>query len=247
VPNVKPNRADPASPHGRADIQGAENLLDGLDETYSSWVRDIRLGKARILVPHEALENPGNKRGGGKWFDADKEVFTELDGLDPKDMQLTKTQFQVRAEDHAATALNLLERIISGSGYAPQTFGLHIEGRADSGTALKLREGKTTQTVARKRRYWAPAVKAACEALLAIDRALFDSRTVVEQPVLVWPEAQQTPQELAQTLTMLRTAEAVSIETAVRMAQPDLDEEGLAEEVERIRADAGRMVPEPAF
>ncbi len=112
VPNVRPNRGEPHSPHGRADIQGAEELLDGLDETYSSWVRDIRLGKARILVPHEALESAG-ERGGGRWFDTDAEVFTELDGLDPKDMNITVAEFSIRAADHAATALSLLERIVS--------------------------------------------------------------------------------------------------------------------------------------
>ncbi len=65
--------------------------------------------------------------------------------------------------------------------------------------------------------------------------------------MLAWPEARETPQEQAQTLTMLRAADAVSVETAVRMAQPDLDDEKLAEEVERIREDSGRVVSEPAF
>jgi hypothetical protein len=246
VPNVKPDRSEPTSPQGRADIQGAEDLLDGLDETYSSWVRDIRIGKARILVPHEALENPG-KRGGGKWFDADREVFTELDGLDPKDMSLTVTEFAIRAADHAATAVDLLERITSAAGYSPQTFGLRIEGRAESGTALRIRESKTAKTVARKQRYWAPAVEAACESLLAVDRALFGSGVEVSRPQLVWPEEQQTPQELATTLELLRRAEAISTETAVRLAQPDLDEKQLTAEVERIRQESGSLVPEPAF
>lgn len=244
VPNVKPDRAEPTSPQGRADIQGAEDILDGLDETYSSWVRDIRIGKARILVPHDALERMGT-RGGGKWFDADREVFTELDGLDEKDMKITLTEFQIRAEAHAATAVDLIERAVSAAGYSPQTFGLRIEGRAESGTALRIREGKTAKTVARKQRYWAPAVESACENLLAVDRALFGSGVEVVRPQLIWAEEQQTQGELATTLDLLRRAEAVSIETAVRMAQPDLDEKELAAEVESINAERGSIVPSP--
>jgi len=247
VPNIRPNPADPASPFGRADIFGNEHLLDALDETYSSWARDIRLAKTRILVPSDALDHGSPDRGSGRFFDVDAEVFTELDGMNPGEMSITTFQPQIRAAEHMATALNLVETIVSKSGYSPQTFGLHIEGRAESGTALKIREGKTDATVGRKRRYWNPALKAACESLLAVDRAVFGRPTAVETPVIIWPEPRETPQETAQTLTMLRTAEAVSIETAVRMAQPDLDDEKLAEEVERIRADAGRSVTEPVF
>ncbi len=248
VPNLRPDPADPGSPFGRADIAGAEGLLDALDEAYSSWVRDVRLGKARILVPHDALTAGDTTRGSGRYFDTDAEVFTELDGMNPGEMSgITVFQPAIRAEEHLATVLHLVETIVGKCGYSPQTFGLHIEGRAESGTALKLRENKTYSTLDRKRRYWAPALKEACENLLAVDRAVFGRPTVVEVPVLVWPEPRETPAETAQTLTMLRTAEAVSIETAVRMAQPDLDDDKLAEEVERIRADAGRIVSEPTF
>ena len=240
VPNIRPAPGALGTPHGRADIAGAEDLLDSLDETYSSWVRDVRLGKARILVPHDALEQLSPGRGGGRYFNADAEVFTELDGMNPGEMNIAEYQPAIRAEEHEQTVLRLMESIVSRAGYAPQTFGLRIEGRAESGTALRLREGKTYQTLERKRRYWAPAVKAACAALLAVDRAVFGRPTVVETPVLAWKKPRETPQEIAQTLTLLRTAEAISIETAVRMAQPDLDDEKLAEEVARIRADSGR-------
>jgi len=247
VPNIRPLTDSLGSPYGRADVAGAEDLLDALDEAYSSWARDVRLAKTRILVPHDALETIRPERGSGRYFNADAEVFTELDGMSPGEMSIVVHQPAIRAEEHEQTVLRLMESAVSRAGYSPQTFGLRIEGRADSGTALRLREGKTLQTIERKRRYWAPAVKDACAALLAVDRAVLGHPTVVETPVLAWPEARETPQEQAQTLTLLRTAEAVSIETAVRRAQPDLDDEKLAAEVERIREDSGRAVSEPAF
>ena len=248
VPNMRPLHDAPGSPHGRADIAGAESLLDALDEAWSSWARDVRLGKARIILPHDALDPANRDRGAGRYFDHDREIFTELDGMDPKEMSILASQPAIRAPEHEQTVMDLIERIVSKCGYSPQTFGLRIEGRAESGTALRLREAKTYQTIDRKRRYWAPALKSALAAMLAVDRVVFGRPTVIETPVIVWPEPHATAMEIAQTLTMLRTAEAVSVETAVRMAQPDLDEDGVAEEVARIRADSGRgPVPEPEF
>ena len=56
-----------------------------------------------------------------------------------------------------------------------------------------------------------------------------------------------TPQEVAQTLTLLRTAEAASTETMVRMLHVDWADEAVQAEVARIQAERGASVPEPAF
>ncbi len=40
-----------ASGLGTSDYQGAETFLSAIDETYTSWMRDIRLAKSRIIVP----------------------------------------------------------------------------------------------------------------------------------------------------------------------------------------------------
>ena len=248
VPNVLPDKRRPTSPQGRADVEGCESLLDALDETYTSWMRDIRLGKSRIVVPADALEPAvfGGGRGAGKSFDADREVFTELE-VDPQHMDITPVQFDLRTAEHAETALHLFERIVSEAGYSPQTFGLKIEGRAESGTALRLREARTFKTMARKQRYWAPALADVCELLLVLDGAIFGRAVTAERPRVTWPEETATPQEVAQTLTLLRTAEAASTETMVRMLHADWADEAVQAEVARIQAERGASVPEPAF
>ena len=248
VPNVLPDKRRPTSPQGRADVEGCESLLDALDETYTSWMRDIRLGKSRIVVPADALEPAvfGGGRGAGKGFDADREVFTELE-VDPQHMDITPVQFDLRTAEHAETALHLFERIISEAGYSPQTFGLRIEGRAESGTALRLREARTFKTMARKQRYWAPALADVCELLLILDASVFGRAVTAERPRVTWPEETATPQEVAQTLTLLRTAEAASTETMVRMLHADWDDEAVRAEVASIQAERGVPVPEPAF
>jgi hypothetical protein len=64
---------------GRSDLDGVEHLMDALDETYSSWMRDIRLGKGRVFVARSLLEN--NDPGKGAAFDLDQEVFAPLNML----------------------------------------------------------------------------------------------------------------------------------------------------------------------
>lgn len=53
------------------------------------------------------------------------------------------------------------------------------------------------------------------------------------------------PQGTAAWLNLLAQAEAASVETRVRLAQPDLDEDEVRAEVARIREDRGTMVPDP--
>lgn len=247
VPNVRPNRRDAKSPMGRADIQGSETMLDALDEVYSSLMRDFLLGRRRIIVPDGALEKTGEGRGAGKSFDPEKSVFTELEGVDPGlGMKPELVDFAVRTTDHLTAAVDLVEKIVSAAGYSPQTFGLQIEGRAESGTALRFREQKTFRTLERKRRYWQAAVAWACEALLVIDRDVFGRTDVTPGAVdIEWPAEPSAPLAEAQTIQALRQAEAISVESAVKQLHPDWSDEDVDEEVAAIMAESGRSVPNP--
>src|SRR5690606_16035410 len=162
VPSGRPHlrfRSDPRGAYlGRSDYAGSEALMDALDEVYTPWQRDIRLGKARITVPELWL----TKADGSSVFrfDEDKEVYVGLD-VDPTSESSIGPQFHqpaIRYQEHEATCLHYLERIISTAGYSPQSFGLDIEGRAESGTALRIRERKSLITSEKKRRHWEPAI-----------------------------------------------------------------------------------------
>lgn len=240
VPNMRPNRRWRQSFLGQSDYAGAEGMLDALDETWASWMRDIRLGKARIMVPEDFLL-PDRR------FDVDHEVFTGLD-MQPSSAQnqITSQQFEIRVEQHLGTALALLERIVSNAGWSPQTFGLNIAGRAESGVALRVRESKTYFTRQRKAGWFSVAVGDVAEMLLAIDRTIF-KRTEhgVYRPSAELPEGTATPGELAQTLTALRSAEAASTETLVRMLHPEWSDDQVDAEVSRINEERGTSVPNP--
>lgn len=247
VPNVLPNRSGP-KPLGRADWQGGgvEDLLDALDETWSSLMRDIRLGPARIFVPQEWLRAAGLAPGSTATIDVDQEAVTGVNMADATEQRMETYQGAIRVTEHVAGLDKLTEAIVSACGYSPQTFGLHIDGQASSGTALRIRENKTTNTRSKKQRYWSPALRRVADTLLLINADLF-SGPVPDGPTTVgWPELEQDPAEQATWVNTLRTAQAMSIENAVKAAQPHLEGDALDEEVQRIKDETTVVAPFPS-
>ena len=250
IPNDLPQPLD-VLPLGRSVLQGVETLLDQLDEVMDSWMRDIRLGKGRILLAREMLDPVGPQRSGGLGglfgrrnttaagaFDIDAEAFVGLEmtpeGKDGGPAPITDIQFEIRVEEHLATALALVEQITSRAGFAPQTMGMHVEGQL-SGTAMRRREQRSYRTRDRQRRYARPALERFGETLMLINAEKFGGPKPTARPTLAWRETDQAdPKETAETIDLLRRAMALSVETAVQMAHPEWDDTQVGEEVARL-------------
>lgn len=234
VPNQRPLRRLKGYEYGRSDYDGIEGLLDAIDEAYTSWMRDVRLGKSRIIVPTEYLERRG--RGRGAAFDIDAEVFTALE-IDPNQEHkgIEKVQFDIRHEQHRVTVMELIDRAVTAAGYSPQSFGISIEGRAESGTALKLRERKSFTTQGKKQRYWTQPLEEILEKLQILDVEIFSKQYKPIKPRVEWQDAvQQDVRESATVIESLHRAQAASLETKVRLLNPDLTEEEVSEEVLKV-------------
>ena len=240
VPNVLPNRRHPASPQGRADIQGAESLCASVDVILTSLIRDVRLGRTTATVPADALTPLGPLGAGSRW-NFEREIFTTLD-VDPSSEagRITLLQGAIRTQEHIDAALHMVERAVTMAGYSPQTFGLNIDGNAPSGTALKVREARTIATVEAKRRYWTPVIADLAYTMLALDAAIYGTPVTPAVPTVEWPAVRDDdPLERAQTIETLMRARAISVESAVRQAQPGLDEDSVTAETERILTEQG--------
>lgn len=250
IPNVRPARRaswrhDPIGAHlGRSDFDGIEPGMDAIDEVFTSWMRDIRIGKGRIIVDQAALDSNG--RGQGATFDLDREVLMALNvmGADDK-APVTPQQFAIRAADHQATISALLERVISGAGYSLQTFGLDDDGGAQTATEVAAKERKSMTTREKKSRYWTPALRRLLTTLLEVDKAKFKGAGPMETITVEFPPSvQPTPLELAQTATALKAAQAASAETRVKMVHPDWNDTQVQAEVEKILAEESLSVPD---
>ena len=239
VPNKRPHKRFRGSDIGMSDLQGLETLMDSLDMTMTSWMRDIRLGRARIFMAQDMLENDGK---GNVRFDGGQELFIGLD-MDPADSgdgssPITASQFQIRTDDHYKTATELITKILNLAGYAPQSFGLNLDGNIST-ESHEIRERKTLITKQKKERFFKEALADVCQMLLEIDNIHLGKSTPTEfRPNITFSDVLgHNISSVADTVQKITQARAASIKTAVQMLHPDWSPEEVAAEVSRIRED----------
>lgn len=253
IPNQRPQRRwrthPVGAPLGRSDLDGVESLMDSLDETWSSWMRDIRLAKARLIVPEYMLTS--HAPGQGASFDTDAEVWSPLPGAAPTEggQQITPVQFAIRVADHQGTCDQLIDQILRTAGYSASTFGRDsAEGAAMTATEVNARSQRTDLTRDRKVRHWRPGLAQAVAKLLAVDAALFGGPatgiTPADIAVDFGDSVQDSPLELAQTAQAMRAAQAASTKTLVQVLHPDWDDDAINSEVQMIHSESS--VPDPA-
>lgn len=263
VPNVRPVRMlrkDPvASNYGRSDYEALDDLFDAFDEVYTSWMRDIRLAKSRIFVSKDLIDT--GDPGQGAYFDADREVYVPVKdkpgalgtgtGSGGGASYVQAEQFKIRYQEHQSTAEEILRQIFIGAGYAPQTFGLQDQHgtRTVTATQVQMQERLTNLTRSAKILYIKPQLQSLVSALMDVDERHFGGPGRDGAiPEVAFPDAAAPSIDaVAQTLQLLRAAEAASTETLVQMLNPDWEPEQVAQEVERIQAETPALasLPDP--
>lgn len=230
---------------GRSDLDGVEGLLDALDEAYTSLMRDLRLGKAMLVVPDFMLQNNGPGRGTS--FEQN-EVYAPV-RAQPKDsagLEVEQVQFAIRVTEHEQTIALLWNTIIRSAGYSAQTFG---EGGDVAMTATEVfaKERRSGLSKGRKGRTVRPVLVEAVRKMLAIDQVVFNSGAdpKLSLHVELSDGVMDDPEALARTAQALAAALAASIETRVRLVNPGQDETWIQAEVERIRAENQLELADP--
>lgn len=254
VPNMLPNRERPYLPFGRSDFDGLYGLFEALDEAYSAMQRETRMTKTTVIVPAEylrrrdAIFNDGACKANEFVFSNGTGAFTALDiDSDRSSSPITIVNPEMRAESRISVCENLIRQILSLAGYAPQSAGLDIEGRAESGTALNVRERKSIRTTETKKTFWWHAINDIIRAMLRLDKAVFKSPVNPEADITVELPANNQPDiaQLAEIIEQLERAGAVSTETKVNMLHPDWDDAQKAAEIAKIRTEKGFDGPDP--
>ncbi|MGW3442184.1 phage portal protein [Streptomyces sp. NPDC001076] len=231
---------------GTSDYQGAETFLSAVDETYTSWMRDIRLAKSRIIVPAGYLmfNGPGM---GAVW--EDREVYAPMNVPPTAEQSITENQFLIRHEEHRATIEELVSKVIRNAGYSGGTFGDDSAGQAVTATEIKARTARSMTTRARKAELAATGIADIVETLLILEASgMFPgvSGVEVERPDVVFQDSVQDDiKTLAETASLLQQAEAASTQAKVALLHPDWDETEQREEVDRILKETGRLVEDP--
>ncbi|MEV6800526.1 phage capsid protein [Micromonospora rifamycinica] len=233
---------------GRSDMDGNEPLFDRIDEVWTAWMRDIRIGQGRITVPEYMLQSNG--AGAGATWDADREVYSAINALPTPQgagVGLTVSQFAIRHVEHKATADALMEAAMRHAGLSAQTMG--EEGDvAMTATEATARERQSFVTRGDRTTVWKAELGSYVELHLALERVHFGGPAEERPNVEFGDSVTESPEVVARTAQLLHAAEAASIETKVRMVHPEWDKEQVADEVKKIKEEtgAGQPAPDPA-
>lgn len=251
VPNMLPNRIwrneSSAAYYGRSDYSGVEPLMDALDLVQSSWIRDVDLGKARLVVPAEYMQSNGP--GQGASVDLDREVYEPIAAMADetgKQLQIEQIQFDIRGEEHERAKNDLKAEIVEEAGYSPSSFGLDTDGQAVTATEIETKNKKSITTTGKKANYWRPELEALAQVLLEVDVHVFHTKITPARPVVEWPPAVAIdPLTEAQTIRELHIAEAISPEEKVRRQHPEWKKSQVDAEVAKIEAYYAPPSPDP--
>lgn len=235
---------------GRSDYAGLHPLFDALDETFSSWMRDLRQGAGRILVPDAMLDYLGP--GMGAAFDMGREVFAGLNSPgNPGELMIDKVQFEIRVEQHERTAFALYREILRAAGYSQSAWGDYSgggQGGQQTATEVDDRNKASERTRDKKILYDRAAISRQASVALELDGKLFPGKGGgrFEQPTVIFPDvSQEDPEKLARTLSLLDAAGAISLWEKVARANPDWGEDEIKIEVGRIQKERP-PAPDPA-
>lgn len=254
VPNMKPNKLAPGSSIGINDYNSSIPALDSLDAVWSSWMNDIELGRGQIFIDEELLKNKNSLDGTGTSIRSQDNSFSkfqrcfvnlnlsnyQMGGSNVKPIEVT--QFEIRTDDHLKTCTELVKSIVGNCGYSPQTFGLDVDGRSESGTSLRIRERKSLLTREKKSRYWQPVISELMTQLLVFYNYANKKNLVVDRDdisVELEDSIIVDSRELSETIRNLDMAKAVSTYIKVKMQHNDWTEEEVEKEVERITTESG--------
>ncbi|MEJ6490714.1 phage portal protein [Leucobacter sp. USCH14] len=238
---------------GRSDFAQLHGLFDDLDQAWSSWMRDLRLGRGRLFIPDTYLENLG--RGQGAAFDELAEYVTRVnmpgDLSDSGNMPIKGQQFEIRVEQHERTLNATYREILRKAGFSPSAWG--DGGGQDGGqitaTEIDDRNAASERTRKKKNMHDRQTLGELARIMLEVQAAKYKRPGMDPDvlPVVEFPDATtESPKDVAETVTLLNAASAISLLQKVARANPGWTSKQVQDEVDQILEERGQAAPDPA-
>lgn len=226
---------------GRADTEGLEGLLDQYDMVWSAWMRDIKLARARLIIPEAYQETIG--RNGERAFDDDAEIITALAYTEAGDGETIRAeQFDIRSEAHSLALLGLTKEILQGAGWSMSSYNGEDGGAAKTATEVNDDTTTTERTYKRKGLYYKQAGVAINRTLLELDAVHYRGAGIQKADALdvVFEDlSTMDPEKEARIVSGWHSAESATVETRVRFLHPEWDDIQVQKERETIYLEFG--------
>ena len=237
-----------ASPQGISIYRGKQGLISALHALYTQDQHDAEMSKRRVAIANSYLRRDSKGR---PVFDRNLDLFELSDEAAGAIGGDNKPIHSIEFNDNTVQGQRIAQRLdefLLACGIAPQSAGRSVAGAAESGTARKLAQSLTLQTVATAGRYFKPALRDVVDLALEIGARKL-GRTVPaasERAVSVeMADGLATDErELSLILQSLTFAKAASTETKVRILHPDWEDDAVEAEVEKINIQEGLVIPD---
>lgn len=142
------NNYDISSPLGISIYANALDTLHALDVAFDSFMREFKLGKKRIIVPHTAVKTVIDKETGEakRYFDANDEAYVVFNaGEYPEQQKIQDNTVELRVEEHVAAIQTLLDILAMQIGMSAGTFTFDGQG-VKTATEVVSENSKTFRT-----------------------------------------------------------------------------------------------------
>lgn len=233
---------------GRSDLAGKEDILDKIDQAWSSLLRDMDNGLGRIIMPEQYLEQ--GKRGEGAKADMRRQVYVGIDAIGRSDeglsSQITLSQFVIRVEEHLQIVEALIRRLANACGYSASHLGIDDGNGVRTATEITADFTDSERTRDKKALYVKPALARLAQVALAIDAQVFPGKGgkfYEELPEIEFPAvSQQDMEKLARAQQSFRTVGVLSVREAVKQQHPDWDNDQIDDEVDELLREARQTI-----
>jgi len=242
-----PNSLNTDSPFGVSDYaNGVDDLFFAFNDATSIAHKATQSGVPLTVLPRELLDENQNLNHEQSIIAVNKLADTLGEGDIGKMIQTI--QHTAQQDKFMAYAQELLDLIFIFSGLSPQSVGRSVDGGAYSGIAIKLKMASTLSTAAGKAAFFEDALSESLGLAALLDQEAVGAGDLVK-PGYTWNEDTNVSvrlrdglpddeMELAQIVQTLRSAGSISIEQAIRRANPHFSEDQIQAELESIRQDA---------
>lgn len=217
--------------YGDSVLDGALRYLCDYDILQATMETEMYTGRARVIA---AKQYQGRKNGSHN-NGLDDFMLTKLSGTDTSS-PIETWQPDIRAEQLRSIRNMLLENIATAVGLSPSSFAQYlVDSSARTAREVSAEESATALLVENKRELIA-------KPLADLLRAVLRFNGFTGSASVGFSKAGQTNFSiLTDNVTRLVGGGVMSIETAVKMIQPEMDDEQIAAEIGRIKEDKDSM------
>lgn len=231
------NNAEYDVPLGMSVYANAVDTLKAIDTTYDSFVREITLGRKRIIVPAETLTSYYDTKA-EKWiraFDTDDEVYVVFNSEDKENAKIEDNTMELRIQEHVDALNAHLNVLCLQVGLSAGSLSFDKVEGLKTATEVMSEENRTQRTIKGDKNLLTEAFEGLVHALVAVGRYLKRLNNENYAVTVAWQDNVITDDNtLIDNMIKLYTAGLIDPITAIMKANK-VDEETAKKIYEKIQ------------